>query len=142
MGILYKKIIISLWITITLIVFLLLLHGCASIQKKGKDPKESLKVIAEQYWSMRMEDKYEETYKLEDKEKLLPFETYRAKARAMKRIDIRSSKIKDININGNNGMVDVEFSFVLPNVPKPLQQVIKDQWVYKDGKWWHILPDR
>lgn len=84
-----------------------------------------------------MKDRYEEAYELEDREGLPPYPEYMNRAMMIKRINVTSHSIGEIRIEGNTGVVDVEFSFVMPPVTRPFKQVIKDEWVYKAGRWQH-----
>lgn len=135
-----------IWITPLLLFIIfstsLILDSCAPLPKEVKeaDLKESLRSTAVTYWKMRMGDKYENTYKLEDREGLPPFETYRMKVMAMKRIPILSHSVKEVRVTGDTALVDVEFSFILPATAKPFKQIVTEKWVYKEGQWWHQLP--
>lgn len=122
------------------IAYALLLDGCASPNLQGEvDLDESLRVKAEEYWKLRMEDEYIKIYEMEEQTGLPKFEYYRKKVSAMKRIKINSYVIRGVSIQDDKGIVDIEFSFELPQVSKPFTQAVKDQWVFKNGKWWHIL---
>lgn len=118
---------------------LIIMSGCATIPKEA-DLRESLRTAAVDYWKLRMAGEYEKTYAMEDREGLSLFKDYVPKAMAIKRMNIISHSIKDINIEGTKGFVDVEFSFTLPPVSKPFKEVIKDQWIFRNGKWFHIMP--
>ncbi len=111
--------------------------GCAAIPPKEADLKESLRSTAAEYWDMRLKDKYEETYKMEERDGLPPYAEYINKAMMIKKMSITSHPVMDVHIEGAKGAVDVEFSFIMPPVTKPFKQVIKDEWVYKDGRWRH-----
>ncbi len=113
--------------------------GCATIPPEETNMKESLRSTAERYWKLRMEDKYEAAYRLEDGEGLPPFQDYLNKVMAMKKFTILSHAVKDIHVDRNKGIVDVEFSFSMPTISKPFKQTIKDLWIYKNGKWQHRL---
>lgn len=118
----------------------LMLNGCATTAEV-KDSKESLRGIADDYWKKRLADKYDETYKMEDKSGLPAFNEYQNQAMALKKFNIISIVIKEITVETVNGMVDVEISFIMPmaSTIKPFKQIIKDKWIYKDGMWWHIM---
>lgn len=111
--------------------------GCATIPKEA-DLKESLRTAADRYWKLRLDEKAEDTYKMEVDQGLPPFETYRQLATAMKKIQITSISVKEVSVSGDKGDVDMEWSYMLPKVPKPFHQIIKDNWIYKDGRWRHL----
>lgn len=117
--------------------FFLLLSGCASVPKEA-DLKESLRLAAENYWKLRLDERFEDTYKMENGQGLPPFEKYRDLARAMKRIRIVSISVKDVSVNEGKGDVDLDWRYTLPKIPKPFNETIKDKWVYKDGNWRHL----
>jgi len=114
-----------------------LLMGCAAIPTKEADLKESLRSSAAEYWEMRMKDRYEDSYKMEERSGLPSYAEYMNKAMMIKKATITSFSVMDVHIEGDKGVVDVGFSFVMPPVTKPFKQVIKDEWVYKDQRWWH-----
>jgi hypothetical protein len=117
---------------------LLMLLGCATMPREA-DLQEQLKTTAENYWKLRMEGKYEDTYKMEGAQGLPPIEQYRDRALAMKKIDIRSISVKSVSLNGDKGEVDLEWTYMLPKIPKPFNQIIKDEWLFKGGKWRHAV---
>ena len=122
-----------------IILMTLLLFSSSIAFPQEKDRKESLRTVAEEYWKLRFEDKYEDTYTMEDKEGLPPLEDYRKKAALLKRLTITSHSIKDVRLDGDKGMADVVLLIQFPNVPKPLPDVMRDEWVYRDGKWRHMF---
>jgi hypothetical protein len=118
-------------------VFAVLFLGCATMPKEA-DLKEALKTAADRYWKLRLDEKAEDTYKMEVEQGLPPFEKYRQLATAMKKLDITSISVKAVSVKGDKGDVDLEWSYMLPKVPKPFHQIIKDRWIYKDGRWQHL----
>ena len=118
-------------------IVLFMLQGCASMPKEA-DLKESLRSSAEEYWKLRMEDKYEATYAMEYSSGLPPFLNYRDNAMRIKKFQVRSVSIGEIKIEGAKGMVDVKFSVIMPPVPKPFDQTLQEEWIF-DNKWWHIF---
>ena len=118
--------------------FVVFFTSCATLPT-GEDRDAALKATAETYWKLRMDDKYEDTYKIEDTIGLPPFEKYREKASAMKRIKIESISVKDVHVSGDKGVVDLNWSYFLPKIPKPFHQIIGDNWIFRDGKWLHEL---
>jgi len=128
----------------TFLALVVLLTGCATVQKEA-DPKESLRSAASTYWKMRMEGNFEETFKMEDEETLVkankeavPLSEY-YKVRARIGPSAVFSALKDVRILGDKGMVDVEFAFYLPQISKPYPQILTDEWIFKNGKWRHIF---
>ena len=123
----------------SLMVFLL--YGCATMPNEA-DLKESLRSTAEEYWELRIQDKYEETYRMEERTDLPQFDFYRDRVKLIKNFDIQSHSIEEITVEGNNGSVKVRFSFIIPQAPSPVpfSDFILDQWVFKNRRWWHVLP--
>lgn len=124
------------------ILCLLFFFGaCTGIQSgmASADMNEALKNAATNYWKLRMEDRYEETYKMEDKEGLPPFQNYIFTASAMKKFNVVSHTIRDVHAEKNSGTVTVEISFIMPPVSKPFKKIIEDKWVYSGGEWRHIF---
>ena len=115
----------------------LFLCSCASVPKEA-DLKESLRSDAERYWNLRLDEKFEDTYKMEDDQGLPPFQRYRELAIAMKKIKITSISVKEVEINGDKGDVDLDWSYMLPKISKPFHDIMKDKWAYKDGRWRHL----
>lgn len=118
-----------------------LLQGCASVPRAAAT-KEGLMRAAEDYWKLRIEDKYGETYKLEDKDGLPPFEKYQHKASLIKKFKIVSHSVGEAEVEDNKGTVKVNVSFMLPNIPKPMSDSIRDEWIFKSGEWLHIFPTK
>ncbi len=116
-----------------------LLSSCATTPEVALPPLESLRISSTEYWKLRMADKYEETYKMEYRDALPPYTEYLNIVMAIKKFSIVKHEIKNVNIEGDKGFVDVEFSFILPPVTKPFVQTIKDEWVFIDGKWLHKI---
>ncbi|OGW37415.1 MAG: hypothetical protein A2Y97_01775 [Nitrospirae bacterium RBG_13_39_12] len=124
---------------------ILFLCNCATIPGQA-ETEESLRSTASNYWKMRLEGKLEDTFKMEDKERLIernregfPLnEYYKAKARLA--APIVSFKINSVSIeDGNKGRVDVEFGLTMPQVPYPVPQLLTDEWIFKNGRWQHLL---
>jgi hypothetical protein len=124
---------------------LFIFNGCATISEVA-DREESLRSAASNYWKMRMEGKYEDTYNMEDKESLtkgntkgLPlYEYYLRKARITS--TATSHSIKIVRFLDDKGLVDVEFVLTFPEIPRPVNQTFTDEWIFKNGKWRHIFP--
>ena len=136
---------------LVLLIFLLitLFFSCASIQFPQQSLSEdSLKDTASLYWKLRLEkNEYKEIFKIEEPEALKKlnlydeknFDEYVSNVSAIKNIGIISYAVKNIRIKDNTGLVDMEFIFNLPNIPKPMKQILTEEWVFKDGRWLHIL---
>lgn len=129
----------AFFLALLVVMTLCFFNGCATIPK-AEDPKASLRSAAGEYWKLRMEDKYEDTYKMEDREGLPPFEYYRQKVLLMKKFSILSYSVKDVSIDGDKGTVTVQFDVMFPNIPKALPQILYDAWVLRNGKWRHVPP--
>lgn len=124
-------------ITALLAGLVLLFCGCATVPKET-DLKESLRAAAEKYWKLRMEDRYEETYKMEFGKGLPSFDQYRPLAMGMKKISITSISVKDVSVDGDKGDVDLDWNYTLPKITKPFKQIVKDRWIYQNGEWRHL----
>ncbi|MFA6053913.1 MAG: hypothetical protein WC769_00920 [Thermodesulfovibrionales bacterium] len=117
-------------------IILFLLHSCATMPKEV-DLKESLKSKAEEYWKLRLLEKYEETYKMEEKSDLPPLAQYQETAKLIKKFKIESFYIDKTEVEGEKGTVAVRISVIKPPIPKPVKDVFIDEWIFKDGKWRH-----
>lgn len=127
-----------LLIVTALLISSFFLSNCATVPIET-DMDGSLRRAADEYWKLRMADKYENTYKMEDPEGLPPFQTYQQKVTVMKKLPLVSYSIRETKIDFYRATVDVEIGFRLAPISTPLKDVLKDQWVYKKGKWWHVL---
>jgi uncharacterized protein YceK len=117
-------------------IILFLLHGCATMPKEA-DLKESLRSKAEEYWKLRLQDKYKETYRMEDISDLPSFDEYRETAMLIKKFKIESFYIDKTEVEGEQGTVTVRVSVIKPPIPKPVKDVFIEEWIFKDGKWRH-----
>ncbi len=118
---------------------LLVLCGCASVPTETQ-LKETLKETAEAYWKLRMEDRYEDTYKMESRDGLLPFAEYYSRAMAIKKFKIVSLSVKSSRVDGMTGLAEIELRHMASPVPTPLETIFSDEWVYEGGKWRHRMP--
>jgi|WetSurMetagenome_2_1015567.scaffolds.fasta_scaffold20141_3 hypothetical protein len=125
-------------IVLLLPIILSLLLGCATVPK-GMDLKESLKLKAEEYWKLRFQDKYEETYKMEYKAGLPGFAEYKETAQLIKKFKIESFNIGKVEVEGEKGTVTVRVSVSRPPIPMPVKDVFTEEWIFRDGNWWHIM---
>ncbi len=137
----FSKIVVKLFTVISSILIIMIVHASAdTIDRQGI--KDTLKDTAHKYWNLRMQQDYEATYKMEDKEGLPSFKDYVPRVQAIKKFNIKSHSIKDIVVDdkGISGIVTIEFKILMPAISKPFIQLLDDKWVYKDEKWIHILP--
>ena len=127
-----------------LLAYMALFSGCATIPKEA-DQAESLKSAATTYWKLRTEGKVEEIFKMEDKESVekrnksgIPLmEYYKSEAKVAETSTLNS--IKNIRVSGDRGRVDLDFTFVVPEVSRPFHQILTDEWVFKNGEWLHLF---
>lgn len=132
-------------------IIFLLLNNCATVPKEA-DLKESLRSRAEEYWKKRIEGKFEDTLKMEEKEELvkgnkqgLPLNEY-YKAKAMINSALISYSIDNVKIMNDHGRVNVEFVFAMPDMPSrkagrfQTHHTLTDEWLFQNGKWLHLLP--
>ena len=132
-----------------LMMFAICLAGCATVSLPAQsDTQESLKATASLYWKLRLEDRYKDTFEMEDKDALREklkeskkpmYQSYEDRARALKNTEIKSYSIKDATLEDGRGRVNVEFTFTLPEIPRPVHQLVSDVWVFRDGRWLHLL---
>jgi hypothetical protein len=121
---------------------LLFMCSCAGMPRQA-ETEESLRNTASVYWKLKMEGKFDETLKMEDKESLIKANTggaplneyYRAKAA----MTPRPYEIKKVGIQDGKGRVDMEFAVTFPEIPKSVHQPYTDLWTFKDGKWLHLF---
>lgn len=123
-------------IVLLLPIILVLLHGCATMPKEA-DLKESLKSKAEKYWKLRLQDKYEETYRMEDTLDLPSFDEYRETAKLIKKFKLESFTIDNIAVEGTKGTLNVRVRVIMSPVPKPVNDVFFDEWVFQSREWRH-----
>lgn len=117
---------------------LVMISGCATLPMEA-DQKASLRARAEEYWKLRMQDKYEETYRMEDRPGLPQFTDYRGKAMLIRKLQPKFT-IGDIKIDGNKGEVKITYFVDVPGAPKSLSEVRYDEWVFTHGEWLHRFP--
>ena len=124
-------------------VIIFFMCSCATIPMQA-DTEESLRNTASVYWKLKMEGKFDEALKMEEKERLIegnksgmPLnEYYRGKAAMM---SPRPYEIKKVSIQDGKGRVDMEFTLTFPEIPKPMHQPFTDEWIFQDGKWLHLF---
>jgi len=126
------------FIILFFVVCATVLVGCVTVPKTG-NLKDSLRNESEKYWTLRTEGRYEDTYKMENDEGLPPFGKYVDILKQREKVNTTSRIIKDVNVTGDKGAVDMEITYVLPKIPKPFNQMVQDDWVYREGKWRHLL---
>lgn len=114
----------------------LFLMSCVTTNKQSE---ENLNDIITKYWSSRLSDKYEETYKYESKTGLPDFNDYAQRAKLIKRFEIKSFSIKNIEKEGNRAIANIEFVTIMPPISKPIKNILNDEWIKEDGGWRHIF---
>jgi len=122
-----------------LLVLTVIFFGCATVPKET-DRTVLLKAEADKYWKLRFEDRYKDSYKMEDNNGLPEFDAYRERASAIKKIKLESFSIDKADVDGDKGVVSVNVYFYLPQVQRPFNQALYDEWVFRDGKWLHKFP--
>jgi len=134
----YKKLTYS---ALTIIILLFLI-GCAKTNLSTDLSEGSLNKIITTYWTLRLADKYEESYKYESEKGLPKFNDYNAQARLIKRIEIKSFSIKKIDIDSDKkrALVTIEFMTLFPPLAhKYFKTLLEDEWIYEDGRWQHVF---
>ncbi len=115
------------------IVFLL--TSCATPIKT----EQSLNEVITQYWSLRLADKYEDTYKMESRDGLPDFKDYETRARLIRRFEIRSFSILKTEVEGNKAVATIELLIIMPPVTKPFKNILSDEWRIEEGRWRHVF---
>jgi hypothetical protein len=131
-------------ITIYLITFpLIILFGCVKKETSTLQPKgETLKERVTIYWNLKVNKEFDKTYNLEDP-------LYRNKVSLVRYINLNSNPLVEykgfeiVNIVEDEDKADVELKItVRAKVPgaRPFENdtVIKDQWIFHDGNWYHL----
>jgi hypothetical protein len=120
--------------------FFLLTFGC---EKKMTDPKGTLEKQALQYWTERLINKnFEYTYEEEVEEGLPPFSTYKERITGVTRFPTSSVEIKDIEVEGDGGYVQLLVTCKVPGLPKEMPLPLGDRWIIKGNKWKHKLQEK
>lgn len=130
--ILYRLLVVlSLWLVLTL------LSAC---EEKMVDPEGTLKTQAEQYWTERfIKRNFKYTYDQESKQGLPPFETYEKKLSLITRITTTSVKVKEVKVDGKDGIVKIVAKCQIKGAPRLLDVPMGDKWVIEGNQWKHIL---
>ena len=130
------------------LVCVILLASCASVAiPRQADTEESLRNTASLYWNLRMAGKYKDTLKFEDPKTLAEGDKYRQglpldkyyETKAPITGSVMSITVKDVRIKDDKGKADMLFTIQFPELPKPIKQIVADDWVLRDGKWWHFF---
>lgn len=122
-------------IILCIVVFL----GCEN-SPQMKNPKETLKQVAQDYWHKRLLKRdYEYSYNLEQEKEALPFKEYLKRVHNMGKIDYLSVRIDEIKMDEDRADVKVMVLSRLSPVPKDVELAIRDKWVIESGEWKHVL---
>ncbi len=117
------------------ILFLLLAFACES---EMKDPKATLEKQAAQYWTERLVNKnYKYTYEEEVEKDRPDFSTYEKLLTAAAKIPTSAVKTKEVEIDGDRGMVTLLITCRIPGVPKDYDMPLRDLWYLKGNEWKH-----
>lgn len=123
-------------VVLLLSLALLVVSGCATIPPKT-DLKEDLKARVDDYWRLRIADRYEDAYAMEDTAGLPELAQYKELAAKIKRLVANRPAIGEITVDGDKGSVKLTFQVIIAGPPKPMKEVTYDNWVFKGGKWMH-----
>lgn len=117
-------------------IMLFLFNGCATVPKTT-DLTESLKSRADEYWKLRLQDRYDETYGMEDATDLPSLAEYRNQAKLIKKFKIESLYVDKVEVDGTKGFVTVRLLVSMPAIPVPVKDVFQEDWVLQNGEWKH-----
>ncbi len=117
-------------------IFTIFFSGCATMPREA-DREALLKEAINKYWQFRLEDKYEDAYKMEEPSGLPAFEDYVQKAGTMKKFRPESFSIGSIQIEGDKGNVHVNINVHIGGLPKSVRDTIQEEWIFRDGAWRH-----
>lgn len=121
-----------------IVICLMALVACENTHKR--DDPALLGDLAEQYWTKRMmENDYKSCYDMELDKGSVPFSEYLKRVSFAGQIKILSVKTKEVKIEDDKGLVYLSIKFMVPPVPKELQQTLGDRWIYDSGRWKHKL---
>jgi hypothetical protein len=123
-------------ITVCFIVFLAVLSSCAGLQIKS--PEERLLSRAEIFWAARVAGDSITCYKLEEVSKMgkQPASVY---VRKHGGLVYKSAEITDTDINGEEAIVKVKISYIIPALGSrnAFNTDTVDSWKLIDGEWYH-----
>jgi hypothetical protein len=127
------------------LALVILIAGCATVEMpRQADTEESLRNTASLYWKLRMAGKFDDTLKFEEKGQLSKWDTHGMsfdeyyKSKAQIASAMTGYSIKDAKVSDGKGRVDLLFNLILPEIPRA-HQILTDEWVFKDGRWWHLF---
>jgi hypothetical protein len=131
------------------LLFLLALMACATTQiKEGRPDGEDLRDALTRYWTYRIQTNAAQSYYYEHVSytKLATKEFYMGGFGGQP-IVIRSFEILEIGEEGSGPMgytpVQLKIKMSWPGAPFPVPDIMenkmKDYWVKKDGRWYHLL---
>ena len=117
-------------------MFLAVLSSCAGLQIKS--PEEKLLPRAEEFWAARVAGDSITCYKLEEVSKTgkQPVSVY---VRKQGGIVYKSAEITETDINGNEAIVKVKLSYIIPALGSrnAFNTETVDSWKLIDGEWYH-----
>jgi hypothetical protein len=123
-------------ITVCLIIFVAVLSSCAGFQIKS--PEERLLPRAETFWAARVAGDSITCYKLEEVSKTgkQPASVY---VRKQGGLVYKSAEITETDINGNEAIVKVKLSYIIPALGSrnAFNTETVDSWKLIDGEWYH-----
>jgi hypothetical protein len=119
-----------------LIIFLAVLSSCARLQTRS--PEERLLSRAETFWAARVAGDLITCYKFEEVSKTgkQPASAY---VRSHGSLVYKSAEIAETDVNGEEGIVKVKLSYIIPALGSSNAFNMKavDSWKLIDGEWYH-----
>jgi hypothetical protein len=120
-------------------VYITLLYGCAHLGQK-RYPQGPLEEVAGLYWTKRLVEKdYKFTYNLELEKDSLAFPDYLKKVKSAGQIKVLSVKVEEVKKDKDKAVIFYEVKYRVVTVSKILKQPLRDEWVFKSGRWLHKL---
>lgn len=124
--------------------------GCATTSPETKaESRAALEKRAEAYWEAQRINDMATVYRMEipaesSGKQAPPVAAYSSRGKRGQQSDLVGFKIKDVQVDGNKGMVDVEYAHAIYFFGKPhvTETKVKDRWKRVDGEWYHLPPGR
>ena len=135
----YKMSLAKRWFVFALFItiYLMALPAWASAEKES-DAEAALGAMAEEYWTKRLVDNdYKFTYDKELEKDSMPFSEYLNKVKGGEKFKFLSVKTKQVEIDGDRGVVYLTQDFQAPFLPKGFKSTLQDLWLYRSGQWKH-----
>ena len=124
---------------------LMIVSSCAALKDAAISPEDDLRRTAEAYWAARQEKDWKKVQSFVDPKILPNLKDYFKKHEESKNVsDIVSFTIRDLTTTGNEGRTWTVLSLrlvhpVLGAEPYPLEQIVENLWVRREGRWYVVI---